>query len=228
MYTLGHGKPQGRLCLGVASLVEAINLGKDPLDAQIPGALPDAGLRVDEVDDLGGGGRDFGTSSEQGDLLREGQTRPAPPPTRSGGRRGERPRDYATLQDHLHELPSIFFEAVGPWVAAHPEGVVTRPDSPLRGTPLADPQCSAEDHEWEYAHDLVFRDLYADRSRPPDKRQYDTGAWLGVEFADLIDQQARGQAERAHRETLRAIKARGRLLALTDEQIENLIGEKVE
>jgi hypothetical protein len=153
----------------------------DLLGQEIPEPTPQ--IRIEEP---GTSTADLGPvdlSGYPGDLLGPGGQPPS-----AGGRKGGAPRELARVQDHIYELPIEVIEAVYPWLYAPQPG-----REELRQRPF-------EEAVTAYLRDLVLRDMYADRERPPDEKQYDFSEWLGASFADLLDR----WLEKRHEETMRA------------------------
>jgi hypothetical protein len=185
------------------------------MDAELPGAGSDLELLVEEPDETAGGGRDPFGPDVRGDLLgaddEEHGGRGARG-TRTGG-----PRDLGRVQDRIFDLPPGVVQAVDPWLAARRPG----------REELRREEFGAQ--FWAFLEDVVARDMYADRSRPVDERQYDFSEWIGAEFSDFVDEQAARRLERERQAIVRGIAERLRLQhpEMADAEIQAIVGEEI-
>lgn len=168
---------------------ESIEPEREDQDDLLDQEMPEPSSPQIQIEEPGDSAADLGPvdlTGYPGDLLGPG----GQPPSAGGRKGGGAPRELARVQDHMYELPIEVVEAVYPWLYGPQPG-----REELRQRPF-------EEAVTAYLRDVVLRDMYADRERPPDERQYDFSEWLGASFADLIDK----WLEKRHAETMRAWK----------------------
>lgn len=185
----------------------------DPFKVDVsPGA--DAGIETDDSG-LGDAAADPFAASEddRGDLIQTHATARSPRSPRSPV------RDTGRVRTIEFDMPPGVVQALDVWLAGPLGG---RPAE--TGQTLRDAEFAEQMHR--FLEDVVARDMYADRARPESEKRYDFSAWAGVEFADLIDDQAVAIADQSRIETVAQIAERLRILhpELAEHEILTIVG----